>query len=432
MQETTQAVVATDKRSAIPPIAIIGALFFIFGFITWLNAVLVPYLKIACQLNNRESFLVASAFYIAYLVMAAPSAWTLKRFGFKNGMAIGLIIIAVGALIFIPAALTRTYAVFLLGLFVQGTGLAILQTASNPYVVVLGPIESAAKRISIMGICNKVAGTIAPLVLGSVVLSNADELKARLLKLSDADKVPLLNELASRVIVPYIFIMVSLVILAVLIYFSTLPEIDTEKEDESTALANTGKTSIFQFPHLLLGVVTLFLYVGAEVLSGDSIISYASSQHILLSTAKFFAACTLACMVIGYVVGVICIPKYFSQQKALVVCAVLGLIFSVMALVTHGYVSVFCIALLGLANSLMWPALWPLALDGLGKFTKRGSSLLIMGIAGGAAIPYLYGYLADKFSPQYAYGILLIIYLFILYYATRGHKVQNGAIRPTR
>jgi glucose/galactose transporter len=226
--------------------------------------------------------------------------------------------------------------------------------------------------------------------------------------------------------------MVSLVILAVLIYFSTLPEIDTEKEDESTALANTGKTSIFQFPHLLLGVVTLFLYVGAEVLSGDSIISYASSQHILLSTAKFFAACTLACMVIGYVVGVICIPKYFSQQKALVVCAVLGLIFSVMALVTHGYVSVFCIALLGLANSLMWPALWPLALDGLGKFTKRGSSLLIMGIAGGAAIPYLYGYLADLFSPQYAYSILLIIYLFILYYATRGHKVQSGAIRPMR
>jgi glucose/galactose transporter len=252
------------------------------------------------------------------------------------------------------------------------------------------------------------------------------------LKLSAAEKVPLLNELASRVIVPYICIMVSLVILAVLIYFSTLPEIDTEKEDESTALANTGKTSIFQFPHLLLGVVTLFLYVGAEVLSGDSIISYASSQHILLSTAKFFAACTLACMVIGYIVGVICIPKYFSQQKALVVCAVLGLIFSVMALVTHGYVSVFCIALLGLANSLMWPALWPLALSGLGKFTKKGSSLLIMGIAGGSVIPLLYGRLADLFSPQYAYGILLIIYLFILYYATRGHKVQSNIIRPTR
>lgn len=424
MQDTSQTTTA-QKPSIISPIAIIGALFFIFGFITWLNSVLVPYLKIACQLNNLESYFVAWAFYIAYLVMAGPSAWTLKRFGFKNGMAIGLVIIAIGALIFIPAALTRTYAIFLLGLFIQGSGLAILQTASNPYVVVLGPVESAAKRISIMGICNKVAGAIAPIALGAIALKNADELKAKLITLSQVQKVPLLNELASRVIVPYICIMVALVILAVLVYFSTLPEIDTEKEDETTALANTGKTRIFQFPHLLLGVVTLFLYVGAEVLSGDSIISYASSQHILLSTAKFFATCTMVSMVIGYVTGVICIPKYFSQQKALVVCAILGFVFSVMAIVTHGYASVFCIALLGLANSLMWPALWPLALNGLGKFTKKGSSLLIMGIAGGALIPLLYGYLADVFSPQNAYAILLIIYLFILYYAALGHKIRR-------
>jgi glucose/galactose transporter len=430
MQQSTQTITTAQKPSVISPIAIIGALFFIFGFITWLNSVLVPYLKIACQLNNLESYFVASAFYIAYLVMAAPSAWTLKRFGFKNGMSIGLVIIAIGALIFIPAALTRTYAVFLLGLFIQGTGLAILQTASNPYVVVLGPVESAAKRISIMGICNKVAGAIAPIALGAVALKNADELKAKLATLTDAEKVPLLNELASRVIVPYICIMVALIILAILIYFSTLPEIDTEKEDDTTALANTGKTSVFQFPHLLLGVATLFLYVGAEVLSGDSIISYASSQHILLSTAKFFATCTMVSMVVGYFAGVVFIPKYISQQKALVVCAILGLIFSIMTLVTHGYVSVFCIALLGLANSLMWPALWPLALNGLGKFTKKGSSLLIMGIAGGSVIPLLYGRLADMFSPQNAYGILLIIYLFILYYATVGHKAGTKVTRP--
>src|ERR1700744_2110468 len=186
MQNSTQT--TTQKPSVISPIAIIGALFFIFGFITWLNSVLVPYLKIACQLNNLESYLVASAFYAAYLVMAAPSAWTLKRFGFKNGMAIGLVIIAIGALIFIPAALTRTYAIFLLGLFTQGTGLAILQTASNPYVVVLGPVESAAKRISIMGICNKVAGAIAPIALGVVALKNADELKVKLTTLTDAEK----------------------------------------------------------------------------------------------------------------------------------------------------------------------------------------------------------------------------------------------------
>jgi glucose/galactose transporter len=356
--------------------------------------------------------------------MAAPSSWVLKKFGFKNGMSIGLVIIAIGALVFIPAALTRTYAIFLLGLFVQGTGLAILQTASNPYVVVLGPVESAAKRISIMGICNKVAGAIAPIALGSVALKNVDELKVKLAGLSDFQKAPLLNELASRVVVPYICIMVVLVILAVLIYFSTLPEINTEKEDKTTALANTGKTSVFQFPHLLLGVLTLFLYVGAEVLAGDTIISYGSSQHILLSTAKFFATCTMASMIVGYVLGIILMPKYITQQKALVVSAVLGFIFSVMALTLHGYASVFCIALLGLANSLMWPALWPLALNGLGKFTKKGSSLLIMGIAGGAVIPLIYGRLVDVYSAQMAYAILLPIYLFILYYATLGHKVK--------
>jgi MFS transporter, FHS family, L-fucose permease len=431
MQQPAQTIPTTQKPSVISPIAIIGALFFIFGFITWLNSVLVPYLKIACQLNNLESYFVASAFYIAYLVMAAPSAWVLKKFGFKNGMSVGLVIISVGALIFIPAALTRTYVVFLLGLFIQGTGLAILQTASNPYVVVLGPIESAAKRISIMGICNKVAGAIAPIALGSVALKNVDALKVKLATLAETQKVPLLNELATRVIVPYICIVVALVILAILIYFSTLPEINTETEDETTALANTGKTSIFQFPHLILGVVTLFFYVGAEVLAGDTIISYASSQHILLSTAKFFATCTMVSMVAGYIAGVAFIPKYISQQRALVVCAILGFIFSVMALITHGYVSVFCIALLGLANSLMWPALWPLALNGLGKFTKKGSSLLIMGIAGGSVIPLLYGRMADVFSPQNAYSILLIIYLFILYYAMLGHKIgSNKVIRP--
>ncbi|HVV54042.1 MAG TPA: sugar MFS transporter [Mucilaginibacter sp.] len=426
MPETIPALNSSQKRAVISPIAIIGILFFIFGFVTWLNSVLVPYLKIACQLNNLESFLVASAFYIAYLVMAIPSAWVLRKFGFKNGMSVGLVIMAVGALVFIPAALTRTYAIFLAGLFIQGTGLAILQTASNPYVVVLGPAESAARRISIMGICNKVAGAIAPLVLGSVALKNIDQLNAKLASLNAAQKVPLLNELASRVIVPYICIMISLVILAGLIYFSTLPEIDTEKEDETTALANTSKTSIFQFPHLLLGVIAIFVYVGAEVLAGDSIIGYGASQHIPLSTARFFATCTMISMIVGYIAGILCMPKYISQQRALVVSAILGCILSVMAVVTHGYVSVFCIALLGLANSLMWPAIWPLALNGLGKFTKIGSSLLVMGIAGGALIPLLYGHLADIYSNRLAYGILLPIYLFILYYAGWGHNLKRA------
>ena len=426
MQEASPTLKVVKKNPVISPIIIIGILFFVFGFVTWLNSVLVPYLKIACQLTNFESYLVATAFYIAYLVMAVPSTIVLKKFGFKNGMAIGLLNIAVGALIFIPAALTRTYALFLSGLFVQGMGLAILQTASNPYVVVLGPAESAAKRISIMGIFNKSAGAIAPIALGVVALKNVDQLKAKLATMSAADKVPLLNELASRVIVPYICIMVSLVILAIFTYRSTLPEIDTEHEDESTALANSNKTSVFQFPNLTLGIIALFLYVGAEVLAGDSIISYGASQDIPLSTAKFFATFTMISMLVGYIIGIVCIPKYITQQKALVISAVLGFVFSILALITHGYASVLCIALLGLANALMWPAIWPLALNGLGKFTKVASSLLVMGISGAAVIPPLYGHFVDIYSAQTAYLILLPIYLFILYYAAWGHKLKTA------
>jgi FHS family L-fucose permease-like MFS transporter len=436
MAAVTNPAISPSKKSGVNPIIIIGALFFIFGFVTWLNSVLIPYLKIACQLNNIESFLVASAFYIAYLLMAKPSAWVLKLFGFKNGMAVGLIIIAVGALIFIPAALTRTYAIFLIGLFVQGSGLAVLQSASNPYITIVGPAESAAKRISIMGIFNKSAGVLAPIALGAVVLKDIDAFTAKLATLGAAEKAAQLNELASRVIVPYVLIVVVLLILAVLIYFSGLPEIDTDHEDETVAAANSGKTSIFQFPHLILGVIALFFYVGAEVIAGDSIISYGVAHHIPLSKAQFFASGTLICMVLGYLAGIAFIPRFITQQKALVVSAILGAILTAVALFTSAYVSIACIALLGLANSLMWPALWPLALSGLGRFTKIGSSFLVMGIAGAAVFPPIYGALVDhgkatqgiETASQSAYWILLPIYLFILYYAVAGYKVGKKAV----
>lgn len=413
-------------KPVLNPIFIIGALFFVFGFVTWLNSVLIPYLKIACELNNFESYLVAFAFYISYLVMAIPSGMVLNKTGFKKGMALGLGVMALGALIFIPAAISRTYILFLLGLFVQGTGLAILQTASNPYITILGSPESAAKRISIMGICNKLAGAIAPIILGAVVLKDTDSLLVRLENMDLASKAAELDVLASRVILPYIIIVVVLIILAVILNRSSLPEIDTDHEDENAAIANTNKTSILQFPHLLLCVLALFLYVGVEVIAGDTIISYGSSWGISLSTSKYFTTGTLVSMVIGYIIGVICIPRYLSQQSALKFCAILGIIFSLAAIFTSGFVSVAFIALLGLANSLVWPALWPLGLDGLGRFTKIGSSLLIMGIAGGALIPLLYGHLADITNTQTAYWILVPCYLFLWYYAVHGHKLRRN------
>lgn len=414
-----------DKKTGFSPILIIGVLFFIFGFVTWLNSILIPYLRIACQLNNLESYLVAFSFYISYLIMSIPSASILKYIGFKKGMALGLLVMAFGALIFIPAALSRVYSVFLLGLFIQGTGLAILQTASNPYITVLGPPESAAKRISMMGICNKVAGAIAPLILGAIALKGVDELKIKLTSMSVVQKNIALDALASRVILPYVIMFIALMMLSVFIYFSSLPEIDTEREDEALALANSNKTSIFQFPHLLLGVLTMFLYVGVEVIAGDTIISYGTSQGIALATAKFFSTLTLFCMIIGYITGVICIPKYILQHNALKFSALLGSVFAVCTILTHGYISVLFIALMGLTNSLMWPAIWPLALAGLGRFTKIGSSLLIMGIAGGAVLPLVYGALADAFNAQSAYCIMIPAYLYIWYYSVKGHQIKN-------
>lgn len=407
------------------PITIIGILFFVFGFVTWLGSVLIPYLKIACELNNLESYLVAFSFYISYLVMAIPSARVLKITGYIKGMAIGLMLMALGSIIFIPAALSRTYLTFLLGLFVQGTGLAILQTASNPYITILGPKESAARRISVMGICNGIAGIIAPVILGSIILDNADQIQNGLINLNETEQAVQLQSLADRVIIPYLVITFILVVLAVFVYLSKLPEIDTDHEDEELAAANLNKTSILQFPHLLLGVITLFLYVGVEVIAGDTIISYAASEGIALSTAKYFTSFTLSAMLAGYLIGILSIPKYLKQETALILSAILGLLFALAALWASGLTSVIFIALLGLSNSLMWPSIWPLAIADLGRFTKIGSSLMIMAVGGGAVLPLAYGHLADLYNHRDAYWIVVPCYLMILYYSLYGHKIRT-------
>lgn len=428
------------------PITIIGVFFFIFGFVTWLNSVLIPFLKIACETNNFEAYFVTFAFYISYFVMAIPSSFVLHKTGFKNGMSLGLVLMAIGALIFIPAAYTRMYGLFLTGLFVQGTGLAILQTASNPYVTILGPLESAAKRISIMGICNKIAGVISPLILGAIVLKGMDRYDNTLLEAMDAmQKNTVLNELAGRIILPYVIMALVLVVLAILLRFSVLPDIDTDKEDETTSAANVAKTSIFQFPQLVLGVIAIFVYVGVEVVAVDTIINYGKARGFSFELSKYFASYTLAAMVLGYILGIITIPKYIKQENALMISALLGIAAGLLAIVAAGIpyqttfsftvagfsvvlpfdLSVFFIAMLGLANAIMWPAIWPLAIDGLGRFTKLGSSLLIMGIAGGALLPLLYGRMVDLFSPRQAYWIIIPCYVFIFYYAFAGHKKRS-------
>lgn len=423
------------KRETMISIFLIGLMFFIFGFVSWVNSILIPYFKIACELTSFQAYLVAFAFYIAYFVMSVPSSYLLKAVGFKKGMMIGFWAMALGAFIFVPAALSRTYEIFLAGLFTIGIGLAILQTAANPYITILGAKERAAQRISIMGICNKAAGILSPIVFAAVILKPTDtDLFAQLSSMTDVERSAALDELIRRVINPYIGLGIFLFTLGILVFKSPLPEIDTEHESQEIASANAGKKSIFDFPHLILGALAIFLHVGTQVIAIDTIIGYANSMGIDLLEAKVFPSYTLFCTICGYLIGITVIPKFISQVNALRICTVLGTIFTLLIIFTHGQVtflghttdiSIWFVVLLGLANSLVWAGIWPLALDDLGRFTKLGASVMIMGLCGNAIMPLFYGHFADVVNVREAYWVLLPCYLYLVFYAVKGHKFRK-------
>jgi glucose/galactose transporter len=430
-----------NKQSSFVPLMIIAALFFIFGFVTWINGALIPFMKTINELTAAQSYLVASASYISFVVMALPSSAILSKIGYRKGMSIGLFVMAIGALVFIPAANARIYWLFLVGIFIQGAGMTLLQTASNPYVTILGPIESAAKRISVMGIANKVAGALGSLIFGALLLSGIDEVNEKLKTVSGEEKNQLLDTMADSVFMPYLVMAIVLAVLGVLIRKAPLPHVEAapiQEEEEG----KTAKTSIFQFPQLILGVIALFMYVGVEVIAGDSIIAYGLSLGLPVSQAKWFTTFTLFAMVGTYALGVILIPKYLSQTTALRISGALGVVLSLVIVNTSGFTSVLLVASLGIANALVWPAIWPLAIDGLGKFTKIGAAFLIMAISGGAILVYLYGQLVDYLKEMYVaegmeevlatsqsanqgYWILLPCYVIILFYAIKGHKIKS-------
>ncbi|MCL7762862.1 sugar MFS transporter [Polaribacter sp. Z014] len=427
------------KNNTLVPIIIIAGLFFIFGFVTWINGALIPFMKTINELTDAQSYFVASASYISFVVMALPASYIINKIGYKKGMSLGLIVMAIGALLFIPAAEARTYWMFLSAIFIQGIGMTLLQTASNPYITILGPIESAAKRIAIMGIANKIAGSLGSVIFGAILLSGIKGIKEKLMVVDEVEKSNLLNTMADSVVTPYIIMALVLFLLGVLIRKAPLPHVEAAPI-EASETGEKAKTSIFQFPHLWLGVLALFVYVGVEVIAGDTIISYGISLNIPVEEAKFFTTYTLMAMVATYALGVFLIPKYISQSLALKASAFLGIILSFCIVFSTGFTSVLFVAALGIANALVWPAIWPLALTGLGKFTERGSALLIMAISGGAIIPPLYGFIVDikkedlivsgasevnalAEASSFGYWILLPCYLIILYYAFGGHKV---------
>ena len=412
----------SHQRSLWYSLLIIGILYFVFGFITWLNSVLIPFLREACQLQDYQAYLVTFAFYISYFVMALPSSAVLKKTGFVKGMAIGLFVMAIGSLVFIPAAQQRNYGIFLVGLLLQGTGLALLQTAANPYVTILGPIESAARRMSIMGLFNKIAGMIGIFLLGKVLFSDMTSISEQINTLSGAEQVAELNLLAQRVIIPYICIAVGLILLAVMVLSSRLPE----AQNEEVHHREDKKRSIFHFTYMWLGVLAIFIYVGIEVIAIDTLGLYAESQEITKENAPLLGTYSLIAFVCGYLLGIVFVPKKLSQSQALALSAGVGFIFAIMALCTSGTISVVFIILLSFSHALMWPAIFPLALDKLGKHTATASALLIMAVAGGAILPLIYGKIATVLADrQLPYLMLLPCYLYIAYYAIYGHKVNK-------
>lgn len=400
----------------------IGILFFIFGFVTWLNSILIPFLKQICQLTDFQAYLVTFAFYISYFVMALPSSRVLKKIGFVRGMSAGLVLMAVGSLIFIPAALQRSYILFLTGLFFQGGGLTLLQTAANPYAAMLGPIESAAQRISIMGVGNKIAGMIGILLFSYLLFNDINVINAQLATVTGAESAALLDQVAHNIITPYVVMAAVLLLLGLSIPFTHLPEIDPMDNAPANGMC---KKSVFGYPHLWLGVLSIFLYVGAEVVAIDTLALYGGSQGISPETASRLGTYSLIALVAGYLVGIASTPRYISQRTALAVCAVMDIVFLAGALLTTGILSIFFIVMLSFGHAMMWPSIWPLSLDGLGKCTATGSAVLIMGVAGGAILPLCYGAWADALggNRHLPYLILLPCYLYILAYALRLYRV---------
>ena len=385
-------------------------LFAIFGFVTWLNGPLITFSKLAFSLNDVEAFFVPSVFYLSYFFLALPSAFILRKTGMKTGMALGLLAMAIGAAGFGQFASMRLFPPTLASLFVIGAGLSLLQTASNPYISVLGPIESGAQRIALLGIFNKLAGAAAPVVIGTLILNGIGQMQAQVdAAPTTAARELLLNAFAARIHLPYLLMGAFLAVIAFLVYKSPLPNISDD------ANPGTGKGFWAAAPQMFFGFLAIFFYVGVEVMAGDAVGTYGNGFNLPLDQTKFFTTFTMVTMLIGYICGLIAIPRFTSQEKYLTFSAVLGILFSIGAFLTKGYTSVAFVWALGFANAMMWPAIFPLGIRGLGKLTEFGAAFLVMGIIGGAVIPQLFAHFKDQYGFQLVFFCLVVpCYAYIL------------------
>jgi glucose/galactose transporter len=421
----TQTLKNTGQSRYTLQLTIIGILFFFFGFVTNANDLLIPYLKKACQLTDFQSAFVQFAFFGAYFFMAIPSAYIIRKLGYRKSIVAGLVICALGALLFLPAAQTRFYLFFLGALSILASGVTLLQTAANPYVSILGPMESAPTRINIMGVCNNTAGFLAPLIFGSLLLTGANLTHVQLDNLTPSQLNAYLDAEAAKVIVPYILLAGILLLVAALVYFSRLPEIEDEQSDDKLTIGGQQTSSVFQHRNLVLGIAAVFFYVAAEVAVGSFIIRYGQSLGIAGFTEQYgsnFVSAYWGLTCVARFAGIFVVGKLVKPHNALVCNAIGAIALLLFSYATFGLTALVAVVAIGICNSIMWPVIFPMAINGLGRFTKIGSSFLIMAIVGGALFPPLVGYLSDLSGIKTAYLANIVCYAYLIFYGVRGYK----------
>jgi FHS family L-fucose permease-like MFS transporter len=414
--------IVKEQQSSIVARVLVTSLFFLWGFALNLNPILIPHLKRACQLNDLQSAFIDSASYIAYFLVAIPAGLLMKKIGYKGGIIIGLLLFSAGALLFLPAAETRIYVFFLLALFVIACGLTFLETAANPYITSLGDAEGATRRLNLAQSFNGLSATLAPLVGGYFILSPKKDAIASDHHLSIEQFENFLRNEAALVKVPFLIIGIVVLLVALLLWKTKLPEIaEHNRVDDS-------KVSLLGEVNLMRGVIAQFFFVGAQVSISSFFIRFSGHvAGISEQTAAFALSAALFGFMAGRFVGTF-LMKYIAPAKLLAIYTVINILLLVIAMVTHGKLSVWCLAATEFFMSIGFPTIFSLSIRGLGSKTKQGSSLVIMSIVGGAVFPLIMGWISDVSNIQLAYILPAACFLVVFNFAIKNMGAGRVAI----
>jgi FHS family L-fucose permease-like MFS transporter len=422
-----QGAVSSDAQANWFALGIVTFVFFMWGFLTSLNDVLIPHLKSLFSLNYAQSMLVQFTFFGAYFVMSLPCGKLVSRLGYKHSIVLGLLIAAGGALLFYPAASLPSYALFLGALFILATGITLLQVAANPYVSLLGPASSASMRLNLVQAFNSLGTTLAPKFGGVLILSGVVLGAAEILQLPEAERLAYRLQQAQLVQGPYLGLAITLAALAVLFYIARLPVI---VDDTTAEEARTHRfVDALRHRNLRLGTLAIFVYVGAEVAIGSFLINYIAQADIgnmAQAQAANYVAFYWGGAMVGRFIGAALMQK-IAPRKLLAMAATVDVLLLLTTMLSHGQIAVWSVVAIGLFNSIMFPTIFTLGIDRLGPLTGKASSLLIMAIVGGAVIPLLQGVLADRIGIQQAFVLPLLCYLYIGFYGVNGSRIDVAA-----